>query len=212
MLHDVEQGTGAWHALRCGRVTASRVKDVMGTKAKREGYLWELVTERLTGQCSEHYVTEAMKWGSEVEPVARVTYEMQHNCTVDRPGFYTCDDIPWFGASPDGTTMDLTQKYSGLKGLEIKCPFNTMNHLKWMKDGVIPEKEHLDQVLSNMICSGLEEWDFMSFDPRLPENLQMFIVTCNKSDHADYMEEIAKEVKAFLQEVDKLTHWYKERI
>lgn len=203
MLHEVEQGTAAWHSLRCGRVTASRVKDVMGTKAKREGYLMELVNERLDGLCAEHKVTDAMEWGLLYEGAARDAYRFKCECTVEHPGFYTCDDIPWFGASPDGTI-------NGVKGLEIKCPFNGSNHLRYIEGGDVP-KEYLDQVLSGMICTKMKAWDFVSYDPRKPENSQLFIVPCLASDHSEYMAEIKIEVQKFLQEVDVKTQWFKER-
>lgn len=203
---NIEQGSAEWLALRCGKVTASRVKDVMGTKAKRDGYLWELVTERLAGQASDHYVTEAMRWGQEVEPVARNEFEIAHDVTVERPAFFTHDKIPYFGASPDGIYL---MEY-GLFGLEIKCPFNTSNHLKWMKDGVIP-KDHMEQVLTNMACSNADGWSFMSFDPRLPDDLKEFSLTVLVEDVHEKILEVEQEVIKFIAEVDEMTNWYTKR-
>lgn len=190
---DIEQGSSEWLKLRCGRVTASMVKKVMGTKGARETYMLDLVAERLTGNATEHFVSQPMKNGMEFEPIARLAYECDKGVEVLRPGIITHDDIPWFGASPDGLIGE-----DG--GLEIKCP-NTTTHISWLEDGVIP-KDHLDQVLSCLACSKLKWWDFRSFDPRLPQELQSFDVRCWAKDHKDKIETIESEVIKFIDELD----------
>jgi len=206
-IHLCEQGQSEWFNLRIGRVTASNIhkliaKTKKGTTAKRETYLWDLVTERITGQAKPHYVSKAMEWGIENEPTARSAYEMRYDVPVETVGFITHDSIQWFGASPDGLIGD-----DG--GLEIKCP-DTDTHLQWMHAGIVPE-EHLDQVLSNLSCSGRKWWDFMSYDPRLPEHLKEFIIRVFAEEYAEKIQETESQVQEFLREVEQLTNWFRER-
>jgi len=193
----MEQRTEEWYKARLGKVTASKVADVLaktktGISASRANYLSDLVVERLTGQQAEFYQNEAMQWGTETEPQARMAYEAQTNNLVDEEGFIDHPSIANLGCSPDGLVGD-----SGL--IEIKCP-NSKTHIDTLLSGKAPSK-YIPQMQTQMAVTGRKWCDFVSFDPRLPEDLQLFIVRVERDD--EYIANLEKEVSAFLQEVDE---------
>ncbi len=196
MIHDIEQGSEAWHAIRCGRVTASRMSDALaeikkGEAASRRNYRAELVCEILTGIPVDAYVSKEMQWGRDNEQFARTAYELQQDLEVNPAGFAVHDSIPRFGASPDGLV--------GSDGvLEIKCP-NTSTHLECWLTGGIPT-EHFPQMRAELACTGRAWVDFVSFDPRLPRHLQLFVKRFHRD--APKIAELEKQVKIFLAEVD----------
>lgn len=198
------QGSAAWLAERAGHVTASRISDVMakvktGESASRANYRAELVAQRLTGTIEEGFTNSAMAHGTEYEPIARAKYEMATGVDVEQVGFIVHPSIKWTGASPDGLVSD-----AGL--VEIKCP-NTATHIDYLLKEVAPSKYHY-QMLWQMACTGREWCDFVSFDPRMPINLQLFKVRFERDDAI--IKEIEAEVAKFLEEVEnvieKLTH------
>lgn len=197
---DCIQGSPEWLAVRCGRVTGSRVADVMaklkrkdGESAARYGYKIEIVVEILTGRAATHFMSDAMLWGVENEPFARAAYELKTDATVDDIGFAIHPDNKRFGASPDGIIGD-----DGL--LECKCP-NTSTHLEYIIAGEVPE-QYKPQMLAEMACTGRKWVDFVSFDPRLPERLQLFIRRFERDDAMIYAMDL--EITQFLSEVDEM--------
>lgn len=191
----MEQGTEEWFAARLGRVTASRVQDIVartktGYAASRDNYLAQLICERLTGNGAESFSTAAMAHGTETEPLARAAYEMKNSILVDEVGFVQHPTM-MAGASPDGMV--------GQDGLiEIKCP-QTNTHIETLLSGKIPNK-HKAQMTWQMICTGRKWCDFISFDPRLPQELQMFVQRYPYD--AEYANKLETEVLLFLAEVD----------
>lgn len=192
---DCEQGTPEWHAARAGRVTASRMADLLATTktgwgASRANYRAELVAERLTGQVAESFLSSAMKWGLETEPEARRTYSFLTDREVMPVGFVLHPTIEMAGASPDGLV--------GPDGLvEIKCP-GTAKHIDTLLNDSIAD-EYLKQMYWQMICTGREWCDFVSYDPRLPARMQLFVKRIYRADIPADMED---KVRAFLKEVD----------
>jgi YqaJ-like viral recombinase domain len=214
-LIEVEQGSAEWLGLRVGIVTGSRVGDVM-TKLKRKdaeaavraNYKTELVCETLTGRSWEHFISREMKWGLENEIFARNAYELHvegvqsagsyqvvasfGGDVVQRVGFALHPTIKRFGASPDVLV--------GKDGLaEFKCP-NTNTHIEYIRAGVVPE-EYQFQMLAEMACSERQWCDFVSYDPRLPKRLQLFVRRFER-DNAR-IAEMEVEVEKFLSEVDE---------
>lgn len=189
----MEQRSAEWFAERLGHVTASRMADVqasVGTAARRN-YMTQLIAERLTGQQQESYVNHFMQWGTDTEPAARAAYQAAHEL-VDETGFVKHPLIRWFGASPDGLV--------GRHGLvEIKCPA-TSTHLDWVLDGKVPAK-HKPQMLAQLACTGRAYVDFVSFDPRLPEDLRLFVVRFEPDEVQ--IKETENKVKKFLAEVEE---------
>lgn len=190
------QGSSEWHAARAGRVTASRIADLMaktktGWGAGRANYKAELVAERLTGTVAESFSNAAMKWGNDMEPEARSAYAFMRDMEVTPVGFVIHPSIEMSGASPDGLV--------GTDGLvEIKCP-NTATHIDTLLEGAVPEK-YIKQMQWQMRCTGRAWCDFVSYDPRLPARMQLFVSRVN-ADPA-MQSEIEAHVSAFLLEVE----------
>lgn len=192
----MEQRTEEWFAARLGKVTGSKVADVIartktGYSATRANYLAQLAIERMTGVQADSYTNAAMEWGTLQEPLARSEYESLTGNLVEEIGFVTHPEIVMSGASPDGLVGN-----SGL--IEIKCP-NSATHIEYIRGEKAPAK-YLPQMAFQMACTGRDWCDFMSFDPRMPEGLQAFLVRYHRDD--DYIAEIESEIVKFLGEVD----------
>jgi putative phage-type endonuclease len=191
----MEQRTDDWFAARLGKVTASRVADVIaktktGYGAGRANYMADLVVERLTGQKASSFTNAAMEWGTEQEPNAKAAYAAKTGILVEDVGFIDHPTVAMSGASPDGLAED------GL--VEIKCP-NTATHLEYIFDGKPPQK-YVTQMQWQMACAGKPWCDFVSYDPRLPERLQLLVIRVPRDD--DYIAMLETEVKKFLAELD----------
>lgn len=208
MTDNPEQGTDEWLRARAGKVTASRVADVVaktrsGWGASRKNYAAELIAERLTGNPSESYTNAAMQWGLDTEPQARAAYEFYRDATVEPVGLVDHPSIPMTAASPDGLVGN-----DGL--IEIKCP-NTATHLDTLLTEKIPEK-YVTQMQWQMACTGRAWCDFVSFDPRMPENMNLFVARVERDDKR--IAELEEAVSEFLAEIDQavsdLTTKYKE--
>jgi putative phage-type endonuclease len=198
-MAEIIQGSEEWFAARRGKVTASRVADVIaktktGWGASRGNYLAELVAERLTGQTADSYTNPAMQWGVETEPQARAAYEFYQRCTVEEVGFVDHPRIAMTGASPDGLVGE-----DGM--VEIKCPL-TKTHIDTLLGQTIPGK-YLTQMQWQMACAGRRWCDFVSFDPRLPESLSLFTQRVDRDDEA--IAELEGLVSDFLKEVVEVT-------
>lgn len=192
----IEQGSPEWLAQRVGKVTASRIADMMaktktGWGASRANYAAQLVCERLTGAPADSYQNEAMRWGIETEPHARAAYEFRTDNAVTSCGFVDHPRIAMSGASPDGLVGD-----NGL--LEIKCP-NSATHIDTLLSAKAPAKYVL-QMQWQMACTGREFCDFVSFDPRLPEAMRFWSATIYRD--ATLIAELEREVEIFLGEID----------
>lgn len=194
-----EQGDAVWMHERCGRVTASRMADVMdrlkGGKSgqKREKYKMELLTEQITGRNAEHFVTNAMAFGIENERLARTAFEMAKGVDVQRVGMFVHPTIERSAASPDGMIGDT-------EILEIKVP-NTATHLRYFMDGVMPE-DYVSQVQWQLACTGRQAAWFCSYDPRLPEDFGLFITRLERDDKL--IAEMECEVTKFLAELNAM--------
>lgn len=193
---DFEQGSADWFVIRLGKVTASRVADVVaktktGYSASRANYAAQLIAERLTGKVEESYTNSAMQWGTEQEPDARLAYEFRTDFEVEQVAFVGHPTITMSGASPDGLV--------GADGLlEIKCP-NTATHIETLRGQSIPGK-YETQMLWQMACTGRQWCDFASYDPRLPETMRLFVRRLPRDDAR--IAELEAEVRSFLIEID----------
>jgi putative phage-type endonuclease len=196
-MSEIEQGTDAWFQARLGKATGSRIADIVaktktGYSTSRENYTAQLICERMTGKVAESYSNSAMQWGTETEPLARAAYEVKTGLTVNQIGFVDHPSILMTGASPDGLVGE-----SGM--IEIKCP-NTATHIETLLSGKVPTK-YLTQMTWQMCCTGRHWTDFVSYDPRLPENLQLFIKRVEYDPK--YAAELEQEVIKFLDEVEQ---------
>ena len=194
--HQLEQGSIEWKMSRLGKVTASSISDVVaktktGYSSSRANYMAQLICERMTNEFQESYTNSAMTHGVENEPFARAAYEAKTGNMVDQVGAIDHPRITMSAASPDGLVSD-----DGC--LEIKCP-NTATHIDTIL-GDEPAKKYYDQMQWQMACTNRSWCDFVSFDPRMPEHLQLFIKRIERNDM--YIAELEKEVIQFLSEVD----------
>jgi putative phage-type endonuclease len=190
----MDQRTVEWYQARLGHVTASRASDAIAKQgtATRRNYAIQLVTERLTKLPVEGFQSAAMQWGVEQEPVARACYEAHTGVFVEQTGFHTHTSIKWLGASPDGFADD------GL--LEIKCP-NSNTHVDYLLAKEVPAK-YKSQMLTQMLVTGRKWCDFVSFDPRLPEHLQLFVIRYEPKPEDFKIIEI--QLTNFLAEVEQM--------
>lgn len=190
------QGSDEWFAARLGKVTASRIADLMartktGWGAGRANYMAELLCERLTGQTAERFTNAAMQWGTDTEPQARAAYEFLTGNTVTEVGFADHPRIAMSGASPDGLV--------GADGLvEIKCP-NSATHIETLLSETVPGKYRM-QMLWQMACTGRAWCDFVSFDPRLPGDMQLWL--CHVTPAPGEIDAVESAVAEFLGELD----------
>lgn len=190
------QSDPAWATARIGHVTASRVSDVIaktktGWGASRANYAAELVAERLTRTPASSFSNSAMQWGVDTEPHARAAYEFRTDASCGEAAFIKHPMIEWAGASPDG--------FVGADGLvEFKCP-NTATHIDTLLSESVPEKYRM-QMQWQMACSGRAWCDFVSFDPRLPEEMRIFLRRVPRDNAA--IGDLERQVEIFLGEVD----------
>jgi putative phage-type endonuclease len=208
-MTEIVQGSPEWKALRCGRVTASRVADVVartktGYSASRANYLAQLIAERLTGTPAETYTNTAMQHGTETEPEARDAYCFYQGVTVEQVAFVPHPKIDQAGASPDGLVGD-----DGL--VEIKCP-NTATHLETLLGQAVPAK-YIDQMQFQMACSGRKWCDFVSYDPRMPEHMKLFVrrVARDEARIAHLETEIAGFLRELAAKLSELNSIYGEK-
>jgi putative phage-type endonuclease len=195
ILETATQRTEDWYAARIGKATASRFKDAIATlksgapaQAQRD-YLTELVVERLTQQPIQRFQNAAMTWGTEQEPAARTAYERVTGISVEETGF-VAHDVLLAGCSPDGLV-----DWDGL--IEIKCPWNTANHIETLLNGM-PD-DHRAQVQGQMWITGRQWCDFVSYDPRMPEPLQLHVQRIQRDP--SFIADLEARITIFLQQV-----------
>jgi putative phage-type endonuclease len=199
----IAQGTDEWFQQRLGKVTASRLSDVIaktktGVSTSRQNYLIQLVSERLTGKKTDSFTNKAMEDGVEREPIARKLYESKTNSIVTEVGFFDHPVIKSSGASPDGAVnAEEEGKYAGL--IEIKCPIET-THTNTLMNKSVPSK-YIPQMQWQLACTGAKWVDFVSYNPNFPDTMQIFVARVDR-DNA-YIAELEAEVLKFLDEVDQ---------
>lgn len=191
-----DQGSDEWKRMRLGKVTASRIADMLsktktGWGASRANYRSQLVSERLTGAFTDSYVSAAMEWGTETEAEARDAYSFMTATDVVPIDFVPHPSIGMAGCSPDGLIGD-----DGL--VEIKCP-NTATHIETLLGRSVPGK-YRQQMMFQMACTGRRWCDFVSYDPRMPEDMRLFVSRLHRDDAA--ISEMESEVVKFLSEVE----------
>jgi putative phage-type endonuclease len=193
----VDQRSSDWFAARLGKLTASRIADATariknGWGASRDNLMATLVCERLTGKSADGFTNAAMQWGTDHEPEARSAYEFELGVTVTEVGFIDHPTIDMAGASPDG--------FVGADGLlEIKCP-ETKGHIETLLSKKVPEK-YIKQMQWQMACTGRQWCDYATYDPRMPQELQLWVLRVMRDDKA--IAELEKEARLFLAELDE---------
>jgi putative phage-type endonuclease len=192
----VEQGSEAWFALRCGKVTASRIVDVMAKprvagEGMRVNYMAQIILERFTGKPMKTYQNATMEEGNQWEPKARAAYAFMTSLTVEKVPFVDHPDIAMSGASPDGLV--------GKDGvLEIKSPY-AATHFDTLVSGDVPVK-YIKQIQWGLACTGRSWTDYVSYNDDMPENMRLFIKRVPRD--SAMIGDIAAAVRSFQSEVD----------
>ena len=185
-----------WHADRCGKVTASRVNDISAKPKTGKAYnalTLTILTERLTGVQEETPTTGPMQWGIDQEVHAITAYENETGNFVVGTGLVNHPAIKMSGASPDGLVDQDGQ-------LEVKCP-NSQTHLNTVLTKEVPS-EYIPQITWQLACTRRKWCDFVSYDPRLPEYLQLVIIRVFAKDLD--IAGIEQSVIKFNQKIDQI--------
>ena len=202
----MQQGSEEWKQARCGRVTASRVHDIVavtrsgGFTAGRKNYLADLVIERLTGQPAPSYQSAAMEYGIATEPEARFAYALAKGVEIEEVGFIPHPTIAMAGCSPDGLVGD-----RGL--IEIKCP-NTATMIEVLLGGKV-DPAYASQAMFQMACTGRQWCDLVTYDKRLPPGMQMHIFRVMRDDNA--IAKLEQDVTQFLIDLDATVDLLRKR-
>ena len=197
------QGSPEWHQARLGKVTASRISDVAakiktGWGASRAKYMGELIAESLTHEPTPSFSNAAMQHGTDTEPQAAAAYAFYTDAELELVGFVDHPKIDQAGCSPD--------RLIGKDGLvEIKCP-QTSTHIDTLLGSSIPKK-YIDQMQWQMACTKRKWCDFVSFDPRMPPETQLFIqrVERDKERIKDLEEMVVDFLAEMNEKIDRLT-------
>lgn len=194
-----------WFAARLGKATASRISDIVartksGYSTSRANYAAQLVCERMTGAKAESFTNAAMQWGVDNEADARAEYAFMTGATVEEVGFVDHPAVAFAGASPDGLV--------GTDGMvEIKCPISA-THIDTLLNDTVADK-YVVQMQWQMACTGRSYCDFVSYDPRLPEEMRLYVRRFHRDE--DRIKQLTDEVTKFLREVDATVDALKER-
>jgi len=197
IITEMEQGSAEWLALRLGKVTASRMKDVLskgrGTAQSKtaETYMMELLCERLTGESKPFFENDAMQWGTATEPQARAMYELMSGNTVNEVAFVEHNE--YIGISPDGLIGD-----DGL--IEIKCPTTITQVRRSLTDNY--SKDYYTQIQCQLWVTEREWCDFLSFDPRLDISASYLLQRVERDDV--FIDAMREKTYLFVETMNEL--------
>ena len=202
IIKDVVQGSEAWHSMRLGKVTASRMADVISKgrgnapSKTSETYMIELITEIITGSAKPFFENDAMRWGTDTEDQARAMYELNSGNEVEEVAFIEYSE--YIGVSPDGLIGD-----DGL--LEIKCPTSTTQIKRALSDSY--SEDYKSQIQMQLWVSGREWCDFLSFDPRIDCDASYLLERVYRDEGfiADMALKTISFVENMLEQLNKLT-------
>jgi len=189
------QRTTEWHQQRLGKPTASRFSDIKPGRSKTDKwspttltYMRELLCERLTGQWTESY-GPAIEWGLDHEDDAREAYQAKTGNKVELIDFAEREGM---GGSPDGLV--------GIDGMiEIKCPANSGNHIDYILNGC---SDHMAQIQGNLYFNNRQWCDFISYDPRMPDGLQLLIIRVKRNQ--DYIDTMIAMIRDFISDLAEM--------
>lgn len=193
------QGSEAWFRERIGSITGSRFGEVVamdkiGKKflKSRETVIAEVTLELITGQPGPMWTSKATEWGKYHEPFARMAYAARTGELCEQVGFIPHPRLMQIGCSPDG--LILGKK----KGYESKCPITTAVHLDTLLNGM--PVEHMAQVQGGMWCTDSEEWDFVSYHPQFPPEMQLYIQTIKRDQ--SFIDDMQEKVLSAIAEIN----------
>lgn len=166
---EIDQGSEAWLALRCGLLTASQVKLILtptlkvAANEKTRAHLYELLAQRITRHVEPSYISDDMLRGMSDEVDARILYDAKV-APVTSCGFITNDRWGFtIGYSPDGLVGE-----DGL--IEVKSrrsKFQVETILQAASDG-LPPADFMLQLQCGLMVSERSWVDFISYCGGLP--------------------------------------------
>lgn len=192
------QRSAEWRQQRCGKVTASRVAEVIGRlkgggwAAPRAKYMEQLVAERLTGRPQDMRQVRSMTERADLEPEARAAYRFYTGNKVDEVGFTDHPTIANAGASDDGRVGD-----DGM--IEIKC-LDAATHVKLWQGDDTPILTYMPQMVFGLACNERHWCDFVAYCPIMPEELKLFVRRIDRDN--DVIAAIETQVLEFIAEID----------
>lgn len=192
--HDAAQGTELWLKLKLGVISGSCASQVVAKKGSetRLTYLADLVSQVCTGVIEEMNFKQ-LEWGKQNEDAARSTYEFSTGKTLSQVPFVFKDETYREGCSPDALI-------ESERGLEIKCPWDTANYIKFLvTDKIKPEWDWQNQF--NMRVTGAEEWDFVQYDPRMKRNAIKILTVKRDAEKQKILDDAVPE---FIQDMDEM--------
>lgn len=192
------QRTDEWWKKRLGKITASRIGDIMpgargAYKDSREALAYSLAAEWLTSTPQNTFVTHSMQWGIDQEPNAKLAYTAKTDLEIREADFYQHPTIALSGGSPDGLIQE-----NGL--VEIKCP-ETHTHLKSLCEYYI-KPQYIYQMQWCMECAGKTYCDFVSFDPRVKAPYNIWIYEVERDN--EMIAKIKEEVLLFIDYLSEI--------
>lgn len=204
IIHELDQGSPQWFAVRAGIPTASEFHRIITPKREqladgRWSYAFELAAERLLGESRQSL--DGLQWverGKVLEVDAVSHYEFVRDRKTAKVGFIT-PDHGRYGCSPDRLVAG--NDGDPLCALEIKCP-SSIKHLEYFING--PGADYRCQVQGSLLVTGFDQWDFLSYHPQLPELLirferdERFIAKMEAclDQFCDEVDEIVEKIKA----------------
>ena len=191
LILNVEQGSDEWLKARLGVITASEFGKIItptGSKsASANEYMGKLIAEHLTGEQQEHFMSDDMARGNELEPKARTFFEAIKGVQVDEVGMVYKDSNKVIACSPDGLILNEKKEYE--QGVEIKCP-KLATHIAYVLNKKIPNI-YIPQVQGSMWVTGADGWRFMSYHPKY----KPLIIFVERDDA--YIEKMEKIILSF---------------
>jgi len=193
IILECEQRTPEWYAARVGKPTASGFSKIVtstGERSKsREGYLYELAGERLSGVMVESYVSSCMSWGIRTEDKAAEMLEFMEDIETSKVGMCLTDDMS-AGCSPDRLVVGVE------KGVEIKCP-KLKTHHEYLALNRLPP-EYVQQVQGSMWVTGYRQWYFVSYFP----GTKPLILTIDRDEN--FISKLHREMLIFCSDLERL--------
>ena len=192
IIHNCDQGSHEWHQIRIGKITGTRLKKMLAKD--NLSLLDELIAEEETGLTDDDdFVSEEMQRGIDLEPLAIQEYSNITGHEVDHPCLIQSSEWPILMMSPDG--------YIGTTGaVEIKCP-KTKNHIKYIRQGKIPN-EYKEQIWAYFMVNPDLQWlDFVSYDPRLTKK-PIWILHITREQVQEDVNDALWQLGSFITKLD----------
>jgi exodeoxyribonuclease (lambda-induced) len=190
---ELEQGTRQWLEARKGKITGTRLKDVL--KTDNLPVIYEMIAELGSDEIEETFVNKAMQRGKDCEPIAISLYQHMTGVVIDSVGFCISEENEILALSPDGFTADRTG------AIEVKSP-NTSTHVKYIIGDKVPS-EYLPQVMTYfLVNTKLEYLDFVSFDDRYKPK-PIWIKRVTREELKDQLVEVSEKLDKFITKFNK---------